>query len=76
MTVALGPRAVVGDTILVGHERDRFSDRATCHKEIRTRSVMDAVLGAPRTGCGKASDATRDDRGSNGLTRDQAFLVS
>lgn len=45
-------------------------------KENRTRSVTDAVLGDPRTGCGKVGDATRDNRRSNGLAGDQAFLVS
>lgn len=45
-------------------------------EEDRTRTVVDAVLGGLRTGCGQADLATKEDCRSSSLINDQAFFVS
>jgi integrase len=52
---------------VVGHASAVITLRIYAHlwpgEEDRTRSVIDAVLGGLRTGCGQVGDATRENAG-------------
>ena len=50
--------------LVLGHASAVVTLRIYAHpwpgEEDRTRTVMDAVLGGPRTGCGQVGDTTRE----------------